>query len=144
MDIEALEEMWKKDAEIDETNLSAEAGNIPKLHSKYYKIYFRSAMKTHKLKSELKVLEKEKNEYYSGSMAQEDLIERGWKPNPLKILRGDMDKYIQSDTDIVEACLKIDYHASMAKFLEDILKQIHNRNFIIKNMIDFLKFRNGG
>lgn len=144
MDIEEIEKMWGGDAEIDETNLSGEGSNIPKLHSKYYKLYFRAVIKTQKMKADLKVLERDKMEYYNGSMAAEDLKDRGWKPNPLKILRSDMDKYIQSDKDIIELCLKIDYYTSLSKFLEDIIKQINNRNFILKNMVDFLKFKNGG
>lgn len=144
MDIEDIEKMWAEDSDIDETNLSRESAKIPKLHAKYYKIYYRAAMKTHKLKAELKILEKDKTEYYKGEMAIEDLKERGWKPNPLKILRSDMDKYIQSDKDIIELCLRIDYNAGIAKFLEDVLKQIHNRNFQLKTMMDWQKFQAGG
>ena len=144
MDLDELEEMWKKDAVIDEDNLASESGRIPVLHAKYYKLYFRSVMRVNKLKADLKILEKEKNEYYNGTMSEEDLKAKDWKPNPLKILRSDMDKYIQSDKAIIAECLIIDYNMGMAKFLEDILKQINTRNFIVKNMIDFLKFRNGG
>ena len=144
MDIEEYEKMWAEDAIINETNLSQESGKIPGLHAKYYKIYYRAVMKANKLKADLKVLEKDKIEYYNGTMAMEDLKERGWKPNPLKILRSDMDKYIHSDKEIIKLSLQIDYYTGMAKFLEDVIKQINNRNFIIKNMIDFQKFQNGG
>lgn len=144
MDIEELEKMWLSDTTIDETNLSSESARIPQLHAKYYRLLFRAHMKTSKLKGQLKELEKAKTEYYNGSMASEDLKDRGWKPNPLKILRNDIDKYIQSDSDIIELSLKIDYQASVEKFLEDVVRSINNRNFIIKNMLDFLKFQNGG
>lgn len=144
MDIEELEKMWAKDCEIDETNLIGESSKIPLLHSKYYKLYYRASLKATKLRYELRELEKAKTEYYNGSMAPEDLKERGWKPNPLKILRNDINKYIESDKDIIELSLRIEYQSSLAKFLEDIIKQINNRNFIIKNMIDLLKFQQGG
>ena len=144
MDIEELEKMWAKDAKIDQTDISNEALKIPELHAKYHKHYYRSVMKLNKLKADLKVLEKDKTEYYNGSMAEEDLKEKGWKPNPLKILRNDMDKYIQSDKDIINLCLKIDYYSGIAKFLEDVLRQINNRNFILKSYIDWEKFKNGG
>jgi hypothetical protein len=144
MDIEEIEKMWAEDAKIDETNIGRESTNIPQLHAKYYKLYFRSVMKLNKSKAELKVLEKDKIEYYNGSMAQEDLKDRGWKPNPLKILRSDMDKYIQADPDIINLCLKIDYHNGTSKFLEDVIRQINNRNFILKNYVDWAKFQSGG
>jgi hypothetical protein len=144
MDIEEIEKMWATDSKIDEANLVRESGRIPEMHSKYYKLLFRAHMKTSKLKSQMKELEKAKIEYYNGSMAPEDLKERGWKPNPLKILRNDIDRYVQSDKDIIELSLRIDYQSSIEKFLEDIVKQINTRNFVIKNMIEFLKFTNGG
>lgn len=144
MDIDELEKMWAEDAKIDETNLISESAKIPSLHSKYYKLYFRASMNVHKSKAKLKELEKDKIEYYNGSMSPEDLKEKGWKPNPLKILRNDMDRYIQADKEIINLCLKIDYENGIAKFLEDVIRQINNRNFVLKNMIDFLKFKNGG
>jgi hypothetical protein len=67
----------------------------------------------------------------------------GWKPFQLKVLRGDLDKYIQSDKDIINLSLKIDFHSANANYLEDIIKTIHSRNFVIKNMIDILKFQAG-
>lgn len=144
MDIEDVEKMWAADSEIDETNLIRESSKIPLLHAKYYKIYYRASLRATKLRYELRELERAKTEYYNGTMAPEDLKERGWKPNPLKILRQDINRYIESDKDIVELSLKIEYQSSLAKFLEDIIKQINNRNFIIRNMVDLLKFQQGG
>ena len=84
-----------------------------------------------------------KREYYDGSMAEEDLREQGWKPFRLKVLRNDVYKYIQSDKDIIKLSLTIDYHTANSNYLEDIIRTIHSRNFIIKNMIDMLKFQAG-
>ena len=69
--------------------------------------------------------------------------EKGWKPFQLKVLRNDVDKYIQSDKDIIRLSLKIDYHKERASYLEDIIKTIHSRNFVIKSMIDVMKFQAG-
>jgi septum formation topological specificity factor MinE len=69
---------------------------------------------------------------------------RGWRPNPLKILRKDVNKYIESDKDIINLSLKIDYHMQIANYLEDIIKQINNRNFMIRAAIDWVKFQSGG
>ena len=143
MQIDEIEKEWKKDSPIDETNLVGESSRIPLLHAKYYKLYHRASMKTVKMKYELKELEKAKIEYYNGTMTEEDLKERGWKPNPLKILKSDINRYIEADKDIIELSLKIEYQASISKFLEDIIKQINSRNFIIKNMVDLLKFQSG-
>lgn len=138
-----INEMWAKDAPIDETNLIGESKRIPQLHSKYYSMYFNEALRVKKLKADLAELKRDKMEYYSGSMAEEDLKERGWKPFQLKVLRNDMDKYIVGDKDIIKLSLKIDYHTERANYLEDIIKTIHSRNFVIKSMIDVMKFQSG-
>lgn len=138
-----INEMWAKDCKIDEANLIEEARRIPELHSKYYNLFYKEALRVKKLKFDLKELELAKTEYFNGSMAEEDLKARGWKPNPLKILRNDMDKYIQSDKDIINLSLKIALHEERANYLESIIRQINSRNFIIKSMVDLLKFQAG-
>jgi hypothetical protein len=138
-----INEMWAKDAPIDETNLVGESKRIPSLHSKYYSKYYEEALRVKKLRADLAQMKRDKMEYYGGSMAEEDLKERGWKPFQLKVLRNDLDKYIISDKDIIKLSLKIDYHSIRANYLEDIIKSIHSRNFVIKSMIDVMKFQSG-
>jgi hypothetical protein len=106
-------------------------------------MYYREALTVKKLKYDYKEMEYDKREWFNGDMAEEDLRERGWKPYQKKVMRQDMDKYIQADKDIIRISLKIDYHTERAKFLEDIVKTIHGRNFIIKSMIDIMKFQAG-
>ena len=143
MSTDDISELWAVDAKIDETNLINESKRIPALHSKYYNLYFKEALKVKKLRADYKELEHAKYEYYNGSMDEEELRERGWKPFRLKVIRQDMDKYMQSDKDIINLSLKIDYHSARANYLEDIIKTIHSRNFVIKNMIDVMKFQHG-
>ena len=143
MDTNDISTMWANDAPIDETNLVGESKRIPLLHSKYYNFYYREVLRVKKLKAEYKQLEAAKRDWYDGSMAEEDLRERGWRPYQKKIIRQDIDKYLQADADIIKLSLTIDYHAANANYLEDIIKTIHSRNFIVKNMIDIIKFQSG-
>jgi hypothetical protein len=143
MNIEDYEAMWAQDCKIDETNLVGESARIPLLHSKYYKLYHRAAMKSVKLRYDLKELERLKTEYYNGSISEDDLIERGWKPNPLKVLKSDIPKYIDSDRDIIELSLRIEYQSSIAKFLEDIVRSINFRRGIIQDMVAMVRFQSG-
>lgn len=143
MDTNDIAALWAKDSLIDETNLVGESKRIPELHSKYYNLYYKEVLRVKKLKADYKELEMEKRNYYDGSMDELTLKEKGWKPFQLKVLRNDLDKYIQADKDIIQASLKIDYHTANANYLEDIIKTIHSRNFVIKNMIDILKFQSG-
>lgn len=143
MNTDDISKIWAADAPIDETNLVRESKRIPELHSKYYNMYYREVLRVKKLKAEYKELERLKREYYDGSMDEQTLREKGWKPFQLKVLRNDLDKYIQSDTDIIKLSLTIDFHTANANYLEDIIKTIHSRNFVVKNMIDILKFQSG-
>lgn len=143
MDTNDISALWAKDSPIDETNLVGESKRIPVLHSKYYNLFYREVLRVKKLKAEYKELEARKREYYDGSMAEEDLKENGWKPYQKKVLRNEVDKYIQADRDIIKLSLTIDFHSANANFLEDIVRTIHSRNFIVKNMIDMLKFQAG-
>jgi len=143
MSTDDISEMWSKDCKIDESNLAGESKRIPELHNKYYTLYYKEALRVKKLRYDYKELELAKREWLDGSMAEEDLRERGWKPYQKKVIRQDVDKYIQADKDIINLSLKIDYHSTRANFLEDIIKTIHSRNFVIKNMVDILKFQHG-
>jgi hypothetical protein len=143
MQIDDYEKMWAEDCKIDPANLVAESARIPMLHSKYYKLYHRAAMKATKLRYELKELEKLKTEYYNGTISEEDLKKHGWKPNSLKIMKAELPRYIESDKDIIELCLKIDYHSSIAKFLEDVVRSINFRRGIIQDMVAMIKFQSG-
>lgn len=143
MTLEEINEMWAVDAKMNEIDLGNEALKIPKLHNKYYKLYVNEMLRLKKLKANLKELEMAKYEYYTGTMAEEDLKARGWRPNPLKIMKAEVSRYIDSDKDIIEMSLKIDYFTQTALYLEDIVKQINNRNFLIRSAIDWAKFQSG-
>lgn len=143
MSTDDISTIWAADSKIDETNLMGESKRIPELHNKYYTLYYKEALRVKKLRADYKELEFAKREWIDGSMAEEDLRERGWKPYQRKVLRNDIDKYLQADKDIIALSLKIDYHSANANYLEDIIKTIHSRNFVIKNMIDVLKFQHG-
>jgi hypothetical protein len=143
MDLDQLNKMWAEDCKLDEANVSYEARRVPELHNKYYHLYAKAGLKVKKLKSDLAELTKAKTEYYLGSMDQAELKQRGWKPNALIIPRSDIAKYIDSDKDVIDLSLTIDYHLTIAEYLEDIVKQINTRNFLLTNIVNWERFRAG-
>ena len=54
-----------------------------------------------------------------------------------------MTKYLDADEKLASSSLKIEYYDVMLSYLEDIIKQIHQRNYQIKNAIDFNRFTAG-
>lgn len=143
MDIETLYNEWAKDGEIDQVNISKSTTDIPKLHNKYFRWYVEEGLKLKKLKAEYKILYKLKNEYYRGELDDEELKQHGWKPQPLKILRTDVQQYLEADPDVVKLSLKIGFQEEIVAYLESIIKHISNRNFLLKTIVDWEKFRTG-
>ena len=84
-----------------------------------------------------------RTEWYDGSMAEEDLKELGWEPNLKRIPKGYAKDVLNGDSLIIKMKLKIGDQAEKVELLENIIKSINNRGFLIKSMIDFERFRTG-
>lgn len=143
MDIETLYNEWAKDGEIDQVNISKSTADIPKLHNKYFRWYVEEGLKLKKLKAEYKILCKLKTEWYRGELDEEELKQHGWKPQPLKLLRTDVPQYLEADPDVIKLSLKIGLQEEIVAYLESIIKHISNRNFLLKTIVDWEKFRTG-
>ena len=51
--------------------------------------------------------------------------------------------FIEGDEDVRKLQYKIEYVDQCLNYLDGVLRQINNRNFQIKNAIDWTKFQNG-
>jgi len=139
--LDKIQEMWEKDAKMDPDNLHTESLNIPVLHSKYYEIYNNIYLLRKKAEQQRKNIRHERYEYFSGKADPEVYVEN---PFPKKIRDKDtMQKYLDADEKLSGVSLKIDYYETMLRYLEEILKQITNRTYQIKNSIEFMRFTSG-
>tara|TARA_R110000822_G_scaffold3972_1_gene16946 strand:- start:4945 stop:5379 length:435 start_codon:yes stop_codon:yes gene_type:complete len=143
MTLEDIMTSWSKDCDLDRTELGEEAMKIPKLHSKYFNIFSSERLTCRKLESEMKILKRQKYEYYNGTLDYDELTQMGWEPNPLKILRTDIPQYIDSDKMIIELMLKIAYQQEKVEFLESAIRSLNSRGFNIKAAIEWEKFKVG-
>jgi hypothetical protein len=144
MKIDDIMESWAVDARIDDSELGKESLKIPQLHHKYFKMFSAEGLLLKKLEYEYKTLYKLKYEYYMGVLDEDTLRDKEWDPNPLRILKQDLPTYIDSDTDIQSIQIKIDIQKQKLSFLESVIKTITNRGFLIKNAIDWERFKVGG
>lgn len=140
MNIEIIQGEWEKDSKIDPDNLHLESLKIPSLHSKYYKIFNNILLLKKMEEARYKELKKEKWLYYSGKADPEE-----YKNNPFdhKVLKPDIEKYLDADKDIIKITSKLDYYQAMLNYLESILKTILNRTYQIKNALEYMKFTAG-
>jgi len=143
MMLKKIEEMWQKDADkfFDHRELPELLANdsmeTPRLHAKYLQLL--NQMKTMFSDAEIKYkqLYKDKWLYYNGKAPAHVYAE---KPFDLKVLKGDLDMFIDSDDEVCRAKQKKDYLETCINSIDRILKQIHNRGFDIKNTIEIVKY----
>ena len=139
MKIDEIHIEWEKDTDIDPANLTEESRKIPKLHAKYYRYYTHEHTIQRKLETDLKRLYVLRTEWYDGSMAEE----LGWEPCLKRIPKGYVKDTLEADLFIIKMKLKIGEQSEKVELLENIIKSINNRGYLIKNMIDFERFRTG-
>ena len=140
MDLETLQEQVDKDLKINDTELDLESLKTPQLHNKYMKHYTKFKLMLTKAETDYSQLKRTKWEYYTGKA---DASVYAKKPFNFKLLRQDVDQYIQSNEEYIKAKQKVDYLQATVDFLDRTIRQITNRTFTIKNAIDWRKFTSG-
>ena len=140
MDLEQLQELADKKLKINDTELDLESLKTPQLHNEFLKHLTKFKLMLSRAETEYNILKKDKWEYYTGKADASVYAE---KPFDLKILRTDIDKYLESDTELQKAKQKVDYLDTTVDFLDRTIRQIANRGFTIKNAIDWRKFTSG-
>lgn len=143
MRIEDIRMHAEKDLKIDDTELDTESIKIPQLHNKYLVMLTNEKLSLKNLEIEYNQMIRLKWEYYTGKIDEEELKARNWKPFQLRILRQDIDIYMNSDEDLNKIKINIEYQREKINYLESILKGIMNRHWQIRSAIDWRKFTNG-
>ena len=143
MRFEELQKLWSGDCDIDETELSQESVKIPQLHNKYLILFHDERLRLRNMKFEYGKLLKLKREYYSGRMTEEEMEALDWEPFQFKLLKADIQEYIDADEDIIESKKKSALQEEKVDYLEAIVKGLSNRGYLIKNAIDWKRFTEG-
>jgi hypothetical protein len=147
MKLETIESMWAADAKIDPLDLGQQALYVPQLHSKWYKVYLQERLTLKKQEHDWNQLKNDRYQFYDGSLDDETLTERGWlqefRSFSKKILKSDINRYLDADKIIAEAALKVAYQKEKVLFLESILDNIKYRGNAIRSAIEWAKFSNG-
>ena len=143
MKVEDIMEQWDKDCKLDETELGNESTKIHTLHNKYLKIFLAERVRLFQQKAELKKKRRVLLEYYLGELDQSELEELGRDQFYKKLLKNEVDLYIDSDDMLTDISLKVTSQQEKVDYLESIIKSINNRGFQIKNAIEWNRFITG-
>ena len=141
MNLEKIQEMWQKDSVIDPDNLHDESLKIPQLHSKYYTVYNTITLLREKARDSYNKIKLERYYFYTGQAPAEVYAE---EPFPYKVREKDaIQRHLEADEKLTNMDLKIRYYDTELKFLEEIIKNVSNRTFQIKNAIEWNRFQAG-
>jgi len=147
MDLKMILDMWSSDSVIGQSSLDESSRQTPILHAKYLELLSLAKLRLKKAEQDQKILLKDKWLYYNGKMDQEQIGDKGWKPDPfdgLKILKGEMDYYYDADPEIQQSVEKIEYLKTIIDTLNEIMNNINWRHQTISNMIKWRIFESGG
>ena len=140
MDLNELQNDVERDLKIDDTELDLESIRTPQLHNKYLKHYTKYSLQLKKAQDDYKELYRIKWEYYTGK-ADPSVYQA--QPFDLKILKSDVGIYLDADKDLQEVGQKEAYLSAVVTYLEKVLREINNRNWNIRNAIEWKKFIHG-
>ena len=146
IDLKEILDDWKKDCEISETHLDESSRKVPLLHSKYLEKLMNAKLLLKKTEFAQKILLKQKWLYYNGKMDQGEIEKLEWDPDPfdgLKVLKGEMDYYYDSDPEIQKSEEKIQYYKTIVETLTEIINNLNWRHQTISNMIKWKQFQSG-
>ena len=130
----------KQDLTIEESELDRESLRTPYLYDKYLKMYQKTKLHLREVEQKYNEIRLEKHRYYSGN-ADPEVYKKS--PFGIKVVKQDLEMYLNADPDLAKATDLVEYISAIKDFLEKTLKNIENRNWNIKNAIEWRKFLSG-
>lgn len=143
MKYEEIIEMWDADSKIDSNNLNQESLDIPFLQGKYFNLYCREKAILAKLNLDLVQLKKWKRDYFLGETPPEELIEKGIPVFSKRLVKSEVEIHVDSDKDVITLLEKIVVAQTKVDLLNLLVKSMNERQWNIRNAIEFLKYKNG-
>jgi competence CoiA-like predicted nuclease len=138
-----IEKQWDVDAKIDRTDLSADSSRQLELHNKYHKLLNYLRRERRMLQADKARLTHLKTDYYSNQLPPQQLKELGWQPNQRLIIKADMERMLEADEDMIQLNLQLGDVNDMVEYVDSIIRNIHQKSFITRNIIENQKFVNG-
>tara|TARA_B100001173_G_scaffold53885_1_gene44726 strand:- start:4024 stop:4455 length:432 start_codon:yes stop_codon:yes gene_type:complete len=141
MKLEELQREAKEDLQIiDQERLDQESYKNQNIKPKWLQYRTKYDQLLIISKADHQRMYREKWEYYGGKA---DAKVYAAKPFDLKVLKTDLQMYINSDEDILNLQGKIAYFESIIKYIDGIIKSIDNRGWDIRNATEWKKFEAG-
>lgn len=139
MKLQDIIDMVAKDSEMSD-HLGDESQKIPSLHGKYLTLRTSEAVVLKQLEIQRNKLLKRRFLFYTGKATPEEYRAENFD---LKVLRSDVDIFLESDDQLADVESKIEMQKQKVALLDDFVKALNQRVWAIKNALEFRKFENG-
>ena len=141
MNLDDLQAMIEKDSVVELVNLSKHSIEIPVISAKYQNLLMEYLRTQKQIEFKMQKVRKDLLEYYKG-YADDSVYKT--KPLNRKPAASEVDTYIKADSDWQVVAAKFEHISMKIRIVEEFVKQLNQRSFMIKNAIDYEKFKNGG
>ena len=145
MNLEDIMNEWSEDCAIGH-RLDEASQETPKLHAKYLNYLTQAKLTLKRLEAKQAKLLKNKFLWYNGKMPREDIESLGWADDPfegLKVMKGDLDIWYNSDDELQQSEALIAYYKTMIDTVREMVDTLKWRHQTVKNIIEVRKFEAG-
>jgi hypothetical protein len=142
MNINDIKEMINGDSSHlkDEVNIDISSLSVPELSGKYHQLISEETMNLRLLKKEYDILYRDRWIFYSGKADPDAYVKEEFN---LKILKQDIDKFLNADSFLNVVRDKIALQEVKINLLTEFTKSIMSVSFNIGNAIKWKKFLSG-
>lgn len=137
MKLEDIKNIARQDAIINSTDLDDEALKSSSLHHKWLDIIQPEIIELKKCENEFKKIYRSRWLYYSGK-SDSSVYEKEGDFN-LIVSGKDLTMFIESDEMYLAAKLALDEQKEKVSYIENVMKNIGNRHWNIRNAIEWRK-----
>ena len=142
--LETLKTEWETDCIIDRDRLDESSIRTANLHQKYLNILTDYKLRLFKLEKEFLEMKGLRSRYYNGQLTKEELQQHQWQQYQYKTpLKSELERLLETDQSLLNILDRESYIKICFEYTEEILKSLRERNWQIRNAIEFIKFQEG-
>ena len=142
--LDDLKSEWAKDCVIDIDNLGDASLRTANLHQKYLDCLTSYKLKIFKLEKEYLLMKGMRTKYYMGQLTKSELADYQWDQYQYKTpLKSELERLLETDEILLAMLDKQSYFKFCFEYCEEIMKALRERNWQIRNTIEWTKFQAG-
>jgi hypothetical protein len=139
---ETIFDEWARDAAPEADNVHHAQG-IAKLVAKYGRVVRRHNFKARKAEDDLKVLKQQKRLWIAGKLSREALQALGWPPYELRVLKSEIEKYVEADPEVIRLGQVLFFHQQCSEAATAVMWGISDHSKLMRNILRHVEFLAG-